>query len=86
MIDGPGFARRLFVAAEREKDDVGFRGDFGGFVDAFGVERGIAEDDFVGVPIGIRLGDFACRGNRELPRTMPTLVLMAWRKLTPRPG
>ena len=73
MIDGPGFARGLFVAAEREEDDVGFRGDFGGFVDAFGIERGIAEDDFVGVPVGSCLGDFASQGvktSEELNRLL----------------
>src|SRR5579883_3435216 len=59
MIDGPGFARGLFIAAERKDDDIGLAGDGHGFFDALGVERGIAEHDFIGVPIGIGLRDFA---------------------------
>ena len=50
------------MSAERENDDVGFLRDFDGFRDALGVQRRIAEYDFVGVPIGKRFGDFRAFG------------------------
>ena len=39
----PGFAARLFVAAQCEYDEVGFFGDTHRFLDALRVESGIAE-------------------------------------------
>jgi hypothetical protein len=62
MVDGPGFAGGLLVSAERQDYEVCCRGNFGGFLDALGVERRIADYHFVGIPIGIGLGDLASEG------------------------
>ena len=62
MFGRPSFAGSGFVFAENENDDVRFLSDFDGFRDALRVFNGIAEFDFVGVPIGKRFGDLRAFG------------------------
>ena len=52
VLGSPSFAGSLFVVAEHENDYVGFLRDFDGFRDALRVFDGIAEFDFVSVPVG----------------------------------
>src|SRR3984957_5248279 len=58
VLGSPGLAGGLLVVAQDEDDHVGFLGRLYGFRYARGVAVWIAEDYFVGVPVGKRFGDF----------------------------
>src|SRR5439155_27121737 len=65
MSRRPGFAGSLLIAAECENYDVGLTGNFGRILDPFGIERGVTEHNFVGIPVRQRFGNFAAFGVKD---------------------
>src|SRR5882724_570242 len=58
----PVARRALLVAAEDENHQIGFFGDGYSRCNSLGVENGIAEHNFVGIPVGFGFGNLAAFG------------------------